>query len=134
MTFTLTPQFRRRLDDEVAWLTTVTRSGRPAPRPVWFVFDGEAFVVFSEPGAAKVRHLARQSRVTVHFNSDAGGGDVLVVHGSGELDPDLLPSRAPGYLDKYEPSYPVIGHDRDSFDATYSTAIRITPDRAWGFE
>ena len=43
---------RKRLEaDEVAWLTTVTDTGAPAPYPVWFVVDGGDIVVFSQPRA-----------------------------------------------------------------------------------
>lgn len=98
MTFRPTSQLLRRADDRVAGLTTVTPSGRPAPRPVWFVFDGERFFVFSRPGRRKLEHIQRNSAVTLHFNSDAEGGDVLVVSGTAQIvDGPSKPSTTPGY-------------------------------------
>ncbi|WP_091674914.1 TIGR03667 family PPOX class F420-dependent oxidoreductase [Amycolatopsis marina] len=133
MTFEQTAQFRRRIADTIVWLTTVTSTGKPAPKPVWFVFDGESFLIFSEPGALKMKHIDANPNVALHFNIAPDGEDVLVVSGTAEVVPDVLPSTAPGYLDKYEAHYPRIGHDRDSVDATYSAAIRVTPTRSWGF-
>lgn len=135
MTFRPNSHLLRRADDHIAWLTTVTRTGKPAPRPVWFVFDGETFFVFSQPGTRKLEHIEANPAVTLHFNSDAEGGDVLVLSGSARVvEGPQRPSTTPGYLDKYERSYPAIGHDTDSFDASYSVPIRITPSRGWGFE
>lgn len=37
----MTDQVRRRLtEDTLVWLTTVSPSGRPAPRLVWFMWTG----------------------------------------------------------------------------------------------
>ena len=35
---------RRISQDKVAWLTTITDRGGPAPNPVWFVPDGDDLV------------------------------------------------------------------------------------------
>jgi Pyridoxamine 5'-phosphate oxidase len=41
MAFELTEQIEKHLvNDHIVWLTTVTPTGRPAPRPVWFTWDG----------------------------------------------------------------------------------------------
>lgn len=134
MSFQVTEQLPRRAADNVAWLSTVTPSGKPVPRPVWFAFDGRSFLMFSQPTAAKVRHIRTNPNVTLHFNSGPSGEDVLVVVGTAAvLDDGIMPSTAPGYLEKYERHYPAVGLDRGSFDAEYSSAIRITPERAWGW-
>lgn len=133
MTFEITDQVRRRAGEDVAWLSTVTPSGKPVPRPIWFVLDGDSYLVFSQPAAAKVRHIEANPNVTLHFNSGTGGSDVLVVVGTATVEDGLRPSAAPGYLDKYESHYPSVGFDRDGFDGEYSAAIRITPTRSWGW-
>jgi PPOX class probable F420-dependent enzyme len=120
--------------DRVIWLTTVTPSGRPAPRPVWFVWDGTAFTVYSEPGAAKVRHIRANPHVTLNFNSDSGGGDVLVVRGRAEIaDPPVPAADQPGYLDRYRDELPGLGFDAATFTAAYATQIRVVPESTWGF-
>jgi PPOX class probable F420-dependent enzyme len=124
----------RHVSEPVAWLTTITSTGRPAPRPVWFVAaEGDTLLVFSEPGALKVKHIRANPLVSLNFNTSADGGDVLVLSGRAELVDGPKPSTTPGYLEKYEALYPAIKHDVASFDAQYSQAIRVTPDRSWGF-
>jgi PPOX class probable F420-dependent enzyme len=51
---------RRITQDNVAWLTTITDRGAPAPNPVWFVPDGDDLVVFSNPQARKVRNIEQR--------------------------------------------------------------------------
>ncbi len=119
--------------EKVAWLTTVSPKGRPSPRPVWFVQDGEDFIVFSAEETAKLKHIAANQQVSLHFNSDEYGGRILVISGRAEIEPDGLPSEQPGYLDKYEENYPAIDYDIAGFDKGYGVRIRIRPDRSWGF-
>jgi PPOX class probable F420-dependent enzyme len=127
------PKLADRAADKVVWLTTVTPKGRPAPRPVWFVLDGEDVVLFSAPGTAKLRHLAENPQVSLNFNSAPGGGEVLVVSGTAEILPDGKPSEQAGYLDKYEADYAHIDYDRDSFDEGFGVRIRVKAERTWGF-
>lgn len=128
------PKLAERAGESVAWLTTVTPKNRPAPRPVWFVLAGNDIIVFSSGEAAKVRHIRANPDVSFHFNTNPGGGDVLVVSGTAELlDPSAKASTTPGYLDKYADQIPAIGLDVAGFDATYDTGIRIRPARSWSF-
>jgi PPOX class probable F420-dependent enzyme len=135
MAFELTKQAERRLTaDEVAWLTTVTPQGKPAPRPVWFVWDGQAIVVYSMNGAARLRYIEHNPQVTVHFNSD-GGGDILVISGTARHLPDApKPSEFPGLLDKYGPVIERMRQTPAWYDDNYGEAILITPDRIWGHD
>ena len=64
---------------------------KPAPRPVWFVWDGTAIVIYSMNEAARLRYIERNPQVTVHFNS-VGGGDILVISGTGR-SPWRMPRR-----------------------------------------
>src|ERR1700744_2118077 len=97
MAFELTGQVERHLnDDRVVWLTTVTPGGRPAPRPVWFVWDGATALVYSQPHGAKLRHIAANGQVSLNFNCSPGGGDVVVISGSAVVaDGAPLPSAVP---------------------------------------
>jgi PPOX class probable F420-dependent enzyme len=132
MAFELTEQIEKHLGgDEIVWLTTVTPAGRPAPRPVWFVWDGTAIVIYSQPDVAKLKHVAANDQVSLHFNCTPGGSDVVVISGRAELVPDApLPSALPGLLDKYLDTIQAMGHPPEWYDA-YNTAIRVVPDRAW---
>ena len=37
-------------EEETIWLTTVDASHTPQPRPVWFHWDGETAMIFSQSG------------------------------------------------------------------------------------
>jgi PPOX class probable F420-dependent enzyme len=132
MAFELTERIEQHLvNDKIAWLTTVTPSGRPAPRPIWFLWDGSAVTVYSMPDVAKLKHIAANNQISLHFNSSPGGGDVVVLSGRAEvLDAAPLPSAVPDMLDKYRDNIAAMGYTPEWYD-TYDTAIRITLDRAW---
>lgn len=134
MAFELTEQVKRRLTtDEVAWLTTVTPGGKPAPRPVWFIWDGSAIIIYSLNGAARLKYIQRNPEVTVHFDSSSGG-DIVVISGRAEVVPDAPPpSEFPGLLAKYESRIQRMGETPEWYDNNYGVAIRVTPERSWGF-
>jgi PPOX class probable F420-dependent enzyme len=130
---TTVPKLSERAAEPIGWLTTVTPSGKPAPRPVWFVLDGEDIVVFSQPETAKLRHIAQNPHVSFHLKTDGHGDSVLVVNGRARVESGVA-SDLPDYLAKYRPAYARIGFDSDeAFDRAYSVRIRITPERTWGW-
>jgi PPOX class probable F420-dependent enzyme len=133
MAFELTERIERHLTgDLIAWLTTVTPAGRPAPRPVWFVGDGAVITVYSLNDGAKLRHIAANDQVAVHFNSSADGGDVVVISARAERVPDApIPSKFPGFLGKYAGPIAQMGQTPQWYDDAYGAALRITPQRAW---
>lgn len=133
MAFELTERTERHLTgDQIAWLVTVTPTGRPAPRPVWFVWDGAAIIIYSLNQGAKIRHIQANNQVAVHFNSDAGGGDVVVISGRAEFFTDAPPpSEFPGLLDKYAAAISRMGRTPQWYDDEYGVALRVTPERAW---
>jgi PPOX class probable F420-dependent enzyme len=132
MAFELTGQIEKHLvDDNMVWLTTVTPAGRPAPRPVWFLWDGTAVIIYSQPDVAKLRHIAANEHVSLNFNCTPDGGDVVVISGRAEVLQDApLPSNVPGIVDKYRVRIQAMGYTPEWYDS-YSTAIRVTPERAW---
>ena len=60
--------------EQIIWLTTVDARQTPQPRPVWFHWDGESALIFSQTKAAKLRHIAKNPHVALNFNTDAEGG------------------------------------------------------------
>ena len=132
MAFELTGQIEKHLvNDQIVWLTTVTPTGRPAPRPVWFIWDGTTFTIYSMPSGAKLKHIAVNDQVSLHFNSTPGGGDVVVISGRAEVvEGAPLPSQVPAMLDKYRETIQAMGYTQEWYDS-YNTAIRVTPERAW---
>ena len=132
MAFELTAQIEKHLvNDHIVWLTTVTPAGRPAPRPVWFVWDGTEVIIYSQPDGAKLRHIAANGQVSLHFNCTPDGGDVVVLSGRATvIEGAPLPSKFPEMVDKYTSRIQAMGQTPEWYDA-YSTAIRVTPGRSW---
>lgn len=133
MAFELSERIERHLTgDLIAWLTTVTPSGRPAPRPVWFFWDGTAITVYSLNEGAKLRHIAANPQVSVHFNATPEGGDVVVISGRAERVLDApAPSKFPGLVEKYAERIQRMGGTPEWYDNHYAAALRITPESAW---
>jgi PPOX class probable F420-dependent enzyme len=121
----------RRLRGEIMmWLTTVRSDGQPQSVPVWFLWDGETFLIYSQRGRQKLKNIGRNARVGLHLNSNERGGDVVRVEGAAELLEDFAPANEVGeYLEKYRESIARIGFDPDGFARAYPIALRVTPDR-----
>ncbi len=69
-------------EDRVAWLTTVTPGGAPLPSPVWFWWDGaDSVLVFSLPDTARTRNIEANPKVSLNFEGDGSGGDIVILSG-----------------------------------------------------
>jgi PPOX class probable F420-dependent enzyme len=124
----------RRLREEiVVWLTTVSPAGRPLPMPVWFIWDGaETIRVYSRDGA-RVRNLAANPNVTLNFDGDGRGGDIVVLSGEATLDRGgVSADRDDTYLEKYRSHIARIGHQPGSFAEQYSVPVSIRLVRVRG--
>jgi PPOX class probable F420-dependent enzyme len=120
-----------RLRDElVVWLITVSADGSPLPTPVWFWWDGETVLVYSQRDKPKLRHIATNPRVSVAMRTDELGDEITVLAGEAVADPSL-PSAAEhdGYRAKYADLIARLGADPVSFAGEYAIPIRITPTR-----
>ncbi len=97
----------RRLREEVAWLTTVRSDGQPESGPIWSLWDGETFLIYSQQGRQKLKNIARTPRVGLNLNFDAHGGAVVRTEGIAEIVEDFLPATEVGeYLEKYRQPSP----------------------------
>ena len=131
MTADLTPEIIERLrSDDYGWLTTVAKSGQPVPKLVWFFFDGTDIVVYTEPGAAKVRHIRNHPPVSLNLDSDGNGGGIIVIGGPARVDAEGVDLRTDTpYWAKYQAA-------SDQFGLTdtmgnFSTRLRITIEKVW---
>lgn len=125
---------RRLRQDDVIWMTTVGLDLTPQPRPVWFLWDGEAFVIFSQRGAAKLRHITAHPKVALSLNSDESGGDVVVLIGEASLGHNVPPAnKVPAYLRKYRQGMADLGMTPEEFAQDYSVPIRVIPSSLRGF-
>lgn len=120
-----------RLQAELAvWLTTVTPEGQPQSTPVWFHWDGDTFLAYSQPDVPKLANIAANPRVSLHLVGDAEGEDVVTIEGRAALDPSAPPADAvQDYLAKYRGLIDRFGWSPSGFAADYRVALRITPTR-----
>jgi PPOX class probable F420-dependent enzyme len=125
---------RRLRQEQVIWLTTVDARLTPQPRPVWFHWDGETVLILSQADAAKVRHVSRNPRVALNFNTNAGGGQVGVLIGEARLMAEPLdPQRLEAYTIKYARGIRDLGMTPESMLAEYRVVLLVTPLEMRGF-
>jgi len=118
------------------WLTTVDAKGTPQPRPVWFIWEEDSFLIFSQPNAYKVKHVKNNPKVSLHFNTtdNAGEKDVIVFYGQASIDNKTLPAhKLPAYMRKYKTGILGLNATPKEFSEEYSTAIRIKPTEVRGW-
>jgi len=115
-------------DGRVVWLSTVGPDGTPQPSPVWFLWDGDTVLIYSQPSTPKLRNIEQHPRVSLNFNCTPSGTDVVILTGDAWLDANSEPASAvPAYIDKYTAGFQDIGMTPDAFAAAYSVAIRVRP-------
>jgi PPOX class probable F420-dependent enzyme len=120
-----------RLRDElVLWLVTVSADGTPVPTPVWFLWDGESLLVYSQRDKPKLRHIAANPRVALAMRTDEHGDLVAVITGDAAVDESTPPcDQVPGYIEKYAASIVRLGADVPAFAGEYSVPIRVRPTK-----
>ena len=119
---------RRLRDERIIWMTTVGPDRTPQPSPVWFHWDGQAFLVYSRPDTPKLRNIGANPRVALNLDGDGRGGDIVVLTGDARIDPSAPPADAvPDYVVKYREAITRIGMTPESFAQAYSVAVRMTP-------
>ena len=136
----LTSDFGRKVKQyidtqDVIWFTTIGSDLTPQPRPVWFVWDGATFLIFSQPDH-KVRHVSTHPRVALNFNTDSetGDKDVIVFSGTAMIDTSAPPAHnMPAYFQKYREGIAGLKMTPEEYGEKYSVAIRVTPAHVRGW-
>ncbi|MBL8130932.1 MAG: pyridoxamine 5'-phosphate oxidase family protein [Anaerolineae bacterium] len=117
------------------WFTTVRPDGMPTPTPVWFVRDGDSFVIYTTPGSQKLKFLQANFHVSLAFTPDADGGNYFVVLGTAQVDQTVpLAINNPSYMTKYGDGLAATGMTAESLSDAYNVPIRVTPIRIRGME
>ncbi len=120
----------QRLDTErIGWLTTVAIDGTPQVSPIWFLWDGEEFLIYSLD-SPRVRNIGASARVSLNLDGNGRGGDIIIVEGTARTD-HMAPSAAenPAYLAKYKPVMDEHGWAPEWFAGRYSVPIRVAPTK-----
>jgi len=111
--------------ENVVWLTTTSKAGAPQPNPVWFYWDEETFLIYTEPASAKLKNIARNPMVALNFEgADALGGDVVIFSGEASIE-EHIDAPHPGYVEKYEGHVVALGYTLEALYARYSVPIRV---------
>jgi PPOX class probable F420-dependent enzyme len=117
-------------NDQVAWLVTVAADGTPVPTPVWFWWDGDTVLVYSQRDKPKLRHIAANPRVSLALRTDPLGDEITVITGEAAVDESAPQADAlPAYVKKYGELIARLGADPPSFAREYTVPIRIRPTR-----
>ena len=123
---------RRFLETEpVIWLSTIRPDGAPHLVPTWFVWDGEAIVILSKPGAVKVRNLRADPRAMVALGDAEADFDVGLLEARAEVLPASAESGLPaGFEAKYAARIRALDLTPIQFARTYAQVIRLIPVKA----
>jgi len=123
--------------EPIIWLATTRPDGRPHNVPVWFWWDGESVLIFSQPNNQKIRNLRQSPHAVLTLNTLDDGEDVVIIEGTAELvaqpTSELM---LPAFGEKYADLFVRIGSDPAKMAAEYNQPIRVTPTKviAWHSE
>ena len=126
---------RRLLDTEVSiWLITVSSSGEPQPNPVWFVWDDDSFLIWSEPHSKRIENIEANPKVAIAFSGDHELHNVTVFNGMAEIrNPAQTLLDHDGYMEKYKDHWEPVGLTAETAAELFTTGIRVRPSRLRGF-
>ena len=120
--------------EPVLWLSSTRADGAPHLVPCWFVWDGEAIVFVSKPGAVKVRNLRADPRAMLALGDADADFDVSLLEATADLLPEPTPVDLPaGYVAKYAERIEALGLTPAQFARTYSQVVRLVPVKALGW-
>jgi len=119
---------RRLKEEAIIWLTTTGSDGTPQPRPVWFLWDGETFLIYSRPGTAKLRHIEANPAVALNLDGDGSGGDIVIMIGRATIMKEQpTADEVQAYIEKYGWGIERINMTPAQFTQTYTEAIKVKP-------
>jgi PPOX class probable F420-dependent enzyme len=123
----------QRLHDELMiWLSTVRPDGRPHIVPVWFLWEDQTILIFSQQNAQKLRNLRHNPNVALALDMRNEGSDIVFLEGRAELvnDPNVN-ATLPAFAQKYASQF--VRLTPESMAQEYSQAIRISPTKIYGW-
>ena len=124
---------RRLREESVIWLTTVRADGTPEPSPVWFYWDGQSLLTYSLPDTARVKNIRRNPKVSLNFDGNGSGGNIIVLTGQATIESTTPPEEpSSAYAEKYTENLKRMGRTLPEFVKRYSTTLRVTPTNLRG--
>jgi PPOX class probable F420-dependent enzyme len=125
---------QRRLQEErIIWFTTTSKGSTPQPRPVWFLWDGASFLIYSRPNTFKLKHLHKNPNAALHLDGNGTGGDIVVFVGEAQISLDDPPAdQVAAYVEKYREGMQRLQMTAEEFGKAYSVPIRVKPVKLRG--
>lgn len=120
----------KRLQEElIIWLTTTDSKGTPQPAPVWYWWDdkNQNFLVYSQANAKREAHLHANPRVSLNFDGDKQGGDIIVLTGKVVFSDDPPAYQHQPYVEKYSALIKRSFGTPEIFAERYPVTLRIQP-------
>ncbi|MBK9711495.1 MAG: TIGR03667 family PPOX class F420-dependent oxidoreductase [Kouleothrix sp.] len=118
---------RRLAEERLIWLTTVRADMVPQPSPVWFLWQDGTFLIYSKPNTQKLRNIERNTAVSLHFDGDGRGGNIIIFAGAGRIEPQAPPAhQVAEYAEKYAELIKRIGVTAEQFALAYSVPLLVT--------
>jgi PPOX class probable F420-dependent enzyme len=109
----------------VIWFVTAGKNLRPQAVPVWYLFDGDSFLIYSAPGI-KVRHVRENPNVQLHLNTDELGEVVVRISGKAKLSRTERPAHQNRtYIRRYGGQIKGFGWTPEEFSRRYPHPIRV---------
>lgn len=116
--------------DVIIWLSSVRPDGRPHLVPVWFLWENDTILIFSQPNKQKIRNLRHNPNVMLALNAADQGEDVVMIEGTAEfVEEEGLSPTMPAYAEKYEPLFRRMNSNAEEMATAFTQAIRVTPRR-----
>jgi len=117
--------------ETIIWLTTVNSKGQPQTSPVWFLWDGEEFLIYGSKTGPKTPNIQANPRVSLNLDGNGEGGGVVSIEGTARIDDDgPPPAQVADYVAKYGARIESYGWSLDSLAQDYPHVIRVTPNKA----
>ncbi len=116
--------------DEVIWLNSVRPDGRPHSVVVWFLWNDDSILIFSQPDKQKVRNLHNNPNVVLALDNTDNGDDPITIEGTATFPRhDEVNATLSAYEEKYAEGLKGLKMTAEQMAQSYSQAIRITPTR-----
>ena len=115
----------------IIWLGSVRPDGRPHLVYVFFLWDGQHILIFSEPSSQKIRNVRHNPYVTLGLDETKGGEDMVILEGRAQvLDDPAVNTTLPAFVAKYDALLKAKASlSAEAMGAIFSQALRITPTR-----
>ena len=75
---------------EYVWFSTVRADGMPQPTPVWFIREGDTYLIYTIPDSQKVTNLKANPKVALSWSND-DAETYVVVMGEVSIDESRRP-------------------------------------------